>query len=89
MIFLWIIRILRKIDKLLDVLREILTNLSNKNYQKFDEKYIKQEDYDKDNSLLKRKQKQIKSPILNINDTIFDTKYILIWIIINKFLIRK
>ena len=99
-----------RIDKLLDVLREFLTNLSNRDYQKFDEKYIKvifysicrmlkglyvkselelsgqyadillipkeelkkrysiliefkyikKEDYDKDNSLLKNKQKQAK-----------------------------
>ena len=99
-----------KIDKLLDVLKEFLTNLSNRDYQKFDEKYvkvifysicrmlkglyvkselevsgqyadillvpkeelkerysiliefkyIKQEDYDKDNSLLKDRQKQAR-----------------------------
>ena len=99
-----------KIDKLLNVLKEFLTNLSNRDYQKFDEKYIKvifysicrmlkglyvkselelsgqyadillipkeelkkrysiliefkyikKEDYDKDNSLLKNKQKQAK-----------------------------
>mgnify|MGYP004534795473 FL=1 len=99
-----------KIDKLLDVLKEFLTNLSNRDYQRFDEKYvkiifysicrmlgtlyvkselelsgqyadillvpkeklkerysiliefkyIKQEDYDKDNSLLKNKQKQAR-----------------------------
>ena len=99
-----------KIEKLLDVLKEFLTNLSNRDYQKFDEKYvkvifysicrmlkglyvkselevsgqyadillvpkeelkerysiliefkyIKQEDYDKDNSLLKDKQKQAR-----------------------------
>ena len=99
-----------RINKLLDVLREFLTNLSNRDYQKFDEKYIKvifysicrmlkglyvkselelsgqyadillvpkeelkerysiliefkyikQEDYDKDNSLLKNKQKQAR-----------------------------
>ena len=99
-----------KIDKLLEVLKEFLTNLSNRDYQRFDEKYvkiifysicrmlgtlyvkselelsgqyadillipkeelkerysiliefkyIKQEDYDKDNSLLKNKQKQAK-----------------------------
>ena len=99
-----------KIEKLLDVLKEFLTNLSNRDYQKFDEKYvkvifysicrmlkglyvkselevsgqyadillvpkeelkerysiliefkyIKQEDYDKDNSLLKDRQKQAR-----------------------------
>lgn len=99
-----------KIDKLLDVLKEFLTNLSNRDYQRFDEKYvkiifysicrmlgtlyvkselevsgqyanillvpktdiqnrysiliefkyIKQEDYDKDNNLLEDKQKQAK-----------------------------
>ena len=99
-----------KIEKLLDVLKEFLTNLSNRDYQKFDEKYvkvifysicrmlkglyvkselevsgqyadillvpkeelkerysiliefkyIKQEDYDKDNSLLKARQKQAR-----------------------------
>ena len=99
-----------KIDKLLEVLKEFLTNLSNRDYQRFDEKYvkiifysicrmlgtlyvkselelsgqyadillipkeelkerysiliefkyIKQEDYDKDNSLLKNKQKQAR-----------------------------
>lgn len=99
-----------KIEKLLDVLKEFLTNLSNRDYQKFDEKYvkvifysicrmlkglyvkselevsgqyadillvpkeelkerysiliefkyIKQENYDKDNSLLKDRQKQAK-----------------------------
>jgi len=30
-----------KIDKLLDVLKEFLTNLSNRDYQRFDEKYVK------------------------------------------------
>ena len=99
-----------KIEKLLDILKEFLTNLSNRDYQKFDEKYvkvifysicrmlkglyvkselevsgqyadillipkedikerysiliefkyIKQEDYDKDNNLLKDKQKQAR-----------------------------
>lgn len=99
-----------KIEKLLDVLKEFLTNLSNRDYQKFDEKYvkvifysicrmlkglyvkselevsgqyadillvpkeelkerysiliefkyIKQEDYDKDNGLLKDRQKQAR-----------------------------
>jgi len=99
-----------KIDKLLEVLKEFLTNLSNRDYQRFDEKYvkiifysicrmlgtlyvkselelsgqyadillipkeelkerysiliefkyIKQEDYDKNNSLLKNKQKQAR-----------------------------
>ena len=99
-----------KIEKLLEVLKEFLTNLSNRDYQKFDEKYvkvifysicrmlkglyvkselevsgqyadillvpkeelkerysiliefkyIKQEDYDKDNSLLKDRQKQAR-----------------------------
>ena len=99
-----------KIEKLLDVLKEFLTNLSNRDYQKFDEKYvkvifysicrmlkglyvkselevsgqyadillvpkeelkkrysiliefkyIKQEDYDKDNSLLKDRQRQAR-----------------------------
>ena len=99
-----------KIDKLIDVFKEFLTNLSNRDYQRFDEKYvkiifysicrmlgtlyvkselevsgqyvdillvpktdiqnrysiliefkyIKQEDYDKDNNLLENKQKQAK-----------------------------
>ena len=102
-----------KIDKLLVVLKEFLTNLSNRDYQRFDEKYvkvifysicrmlgtlyvkselevrgkyadillvpkeeikerysiliefkyIKQEDYDKDNSLLIQKQEKAKEQI--------------------------
>ena len=102
-----------KIDKLLDVLKEFLTNLSNRDYQRFDEKYvkvifysicrmlgtlyvkselevggkyadillvpkeeikerysiliefkyIKQEDYDKDNTILPKKQEQAKEQI--------------------------
>ena len=102
-----------KIDKLLNVLKEFLTNLSNRDYQRFDEKYvkiifysicrmlgtlyvkselevsgqyadillipktdiqnrysiliefkyIKQEDYDKDNSLLESKQKQARKQL--------------------------
>ena len=102
-----------KIEKLLDVLKEFLTNLSNRDYQKFDEKYvkvifysicrmlkglyvkselevsgkyadillvpreeikerysiliefkyIKQEDYDKDNTILQKKQEQAKEQI--------------------------
>ena len=102
-----------KIGKLLDVLKEFLTNLSNRDYARFDEKYvkvifysicrmlgtlyvkselevggkyadillvpkeeikerysiliefkyIKQEDYDKDNTILQEKQKQAKEQI--------------------------
>ena len=102
-----------KIGKLLDVLKEFLTNLSNRDYARFDEKYvkvifysicrmlgtlyvkselevggkyadillvpkeeikerysiliefkyIKQEDYDKDNTILQEKQKQSKEQI--------------------------
>ena len=102
-----------KIDKLLDVLKEFLTNLSNRDYARFDEKYvkvifysicrmlgtlyvkselevsgkyadillvpkeeikerysiliefkyIKQEDYDKDNTILQEKQEMAKEQI--------------------------
>ena len=102
-----------KIGKLLDVLKEFLTNLSNRDYARFDEKYvkvifysicrmlgtlyvkselevggkyadillvpkeeikerysiliefkyIKQEDYDKDNTILQKKQEQAKEQI--------------------------
>ncbi len=102
-----------KINKLLDVLKEFLTNLSNRDYARFDEKYvkvifysicrmlkglyvkselevsgkyadillvpreeikerysiliefkyIKQEDYDKDNTILQKKQEQAKEQI--------------------------
>lgn len=102
-----------KVEKLLDVLKEFLTNLSNRNYARFDEKYvkvifysicrmlgtlyvkselevggkyadillvpkeeirerysiliefkyIKQEDYDRDNEILQQKQEQAKEQI--------------------------
>ena len=108
-----------KIDRLLNVLKEFLTNLSNRDYARFDEKYvkvifysicrmlgtvyvkselevggkyadilllpkeeikerygiliefkyIKQEDYDKDNSILIQKQIQAKEQIENYKNT--------------------
>ena len=108
-----------KINKLLEILQEFLTNLSNRDYARFDEKYIKvifysicrmlkslyvkselevggkyadillipkdeikerysiliefkyikQEDYEKDNSLLKQKQDQAKEQLLMYKNT--------------------
>ena len=108
-----------KINKLLEILQEFLTNLSNRDYARFDEKYIKvifysicrmlkslyvkselevggkyadillipkdeikerysiliefkyikQEDYEKDNSLLKQKQEQAKEQIQKYRNT--------------------